>query len=598
MSSITAGTSAGTALVHTADTTGSFVVKTGAGSTTGLTVDASQITTLANPLPVASGGTGSSSAAFVNLTSNVTGTLPVGNGGTGIATTPTNGQLDIGNGTGFTRAALTAGTGISVTNGSGSITIAASSSSYIKSDLTPYDATLSLPSALGTHRQSLAVQLTATTELIILWGSTSAFAAVWDNTTKTFGTAVLIRTAAFTNAFNVAAYSISSTSVLVCSVVTTALQTVVLSVSGSTITVNTALATTLASSSNLQNNPESNNGVGRILLVGTSYILNYSNASSQPCFRAITVSGVTPTIGSELTFAAGATSSHFVSYVFNSSVLVHISASATLLYAVPVSVSGTTLTQGTQATTTTTSANFVNSGQLSNNRIAVIYRNSTTFAAIVSITGTTASISAITLNLDGVPTSQYMQIIGTQAIVVTSQSSVENEVNVITDSSGTVVVGTKIKNPLGTSQNWAMVGANASEVFVQTIVNTPQLVSIGISGNNPIFNKVFPNIGSTSNSGTGAVLGVYPTVAFSNFENSGTMRTATYKTVTMNTGTNFFAPSFNGTSTPQIQQAVGFEISGGNTNRSSLSNAACWMSYVSATAAVNQTAYFRRVELA
>ena len=54
---------------------------------------------------------------------NVTGTVAVSNGGTGLSTTPSNGQLDIGNGTGFTRATLTAGTGISVTNTSGAITI-------------------------------------------------------------------------------------------------------------------------------------------------------------------------------------------------------------------------------------------------------------------------------------------------------------------------------------------------------------------------------------------------------------------------------------------------------------------------------------------
>jgi len=56
--------------------------------------------------------------------SNVTGVVAVANGGTGLSSTPTNGQLNIGNGTGFTRAALTAGSGISVTNGAGSISIA------------------------------------------------------------------------------------------------------------------------------------------------------------------------------------------------------------------------------------------------------------------------------------------------------------------------------------------------------------------------------------------------------------------------------------------------------------------------------------------
>lgn len=40
-------------------------------------------------------------------------------------TTPANGQIDIGNGTGFTRSTLTAGSNISITNGAGSITISA-----------------------------------------------------------------------------------------------------------------------------------------------------------------------------------------------------------------------------------------------------------------------------------------------------------------------------------------------------------------------------------------------------------------------------------------------------------------------------------------
>ena len=61
------------------------------------------------------------STADVN---DLTGVLPVTKGGTG-QTTYTNGQLLIGNTTGntLTKATLTAGTGVSVTNGTGSITI-------------------------------------------------------------------------------------------------------------------------------------------------------------------------------------------------------------------------------------------------------------------------------------------------------------------------------------------------------------------------------------------------------------------------------------------------------------------------------------------
>jgi hypothetical protein len=58
------------------------------------------------------------------ITGGGTGVTPVINGGTGLSTIPTNGQLLIGNGTGYTLNTLGFGAGISVTNGSGTISIA------------------------------------------------------------------------------------------------------------------------------------------------------------------------------------------------------------------------------------------------------------------------------------------------------------------------------------------------------------------------------------------------------------------------------------------------------------------------------------------
>jgi len=57
------------------------------------------------------------------ITGNGVGIVQVGNGGTGLGTTPTNGQLLIGNGTGYSLNTLFAGTGISIANGSGAISI-------------------------------------------------------------------------------------------------------------------------------------------------------------------------------------------------------------------------------------------------------------------------------------------------------------------------------------------------------------------------------------------------------------------------------------------------------------------------------------------
>ena len=73
--------------------------------------------------------TAGSGMAITNGSGSITvaaSTIPVANGGTGLTSTPANGALDIGNGTGFTRTTLTAGTGIAITNGSGTITIATS----------------------------------------------------------------------------------------------------------------------------------------------------------------------------------------------------------------------------------------------------------------------------------------------------------------------------------------------------------------------------------------------------------------------------------------------------------------------------------------
>jgi len=62
--------------------------------------------------------------SLYTFTGEGTGILPVTSGGTGLGTIPTNGQLLIGNGTGYTLNTLGVGAGISVTNGLGTITVA------------------------------------------------------------------------------------------------------------------------------------------------------------------------------------------------------------------------------------------------------------------------------------------------------------------------------------------------------------------------------------------------------------------------------------------------------------------------------------------
>lgn len=78
----------------------------------------------------ASGGTTGLSFSGGPITGSGTltlaGTLGVANGGIGTTAAPTNGQIPIGNGTNFSLSTITAGSGITITNGGGSITIATS----------------------------------------------------------------------------------------------------------------------------------------------------------------------------------------------------------------------------------------------------------------------------------------------------------------------------------------------------------------------------------------------------------------------------------------------------------------------------------------
>lgn len=118
-------------------TNGQVLTTDGSGVTTWTTNGAGTVTSVATAGTVngltLTGGTITSSGTItlggtlsnVDLATAVTGTLPIANGGTG-NTSYTDGQLLIGNTTGntLTKATLTAGTNVGVTNGNGSITLA------------------------------------------------------------------------------------------------------------------------------------------------------------------------------------------------------------------------------------------------------------------------------------------------------------------------------------------------------------------------------------------------------------------------------------------------------------------------------------------
>lgn len=139
----------------------------------GANSDITSLTGLSTALSIGQGGTGATtaSAARTNLglgslavlssinNSNWSGTaLSAANGGTG-QTSYSNGELLIGNGSGLSKATLTAGSGITITNGAGTITVALSGGVYPSAGIA-----VSTGSAWGTSLTAPSGAIVGTTD--------------------------------------------------------------------------------------------------------------------------------------------------------------------------------------------------------------------------------------------------------------------------------------------------------------------------------------------------------------------------------------------------------------------------------------------------
>jgi hypothetical protein len=137
------------------------------------------------------------SANITNLTATtltLTNALQPSQGGTGQTGTPTNGQLLIGNGTGFALSTLTAGPGIGVTNSAGSITLTATGTGFI----TSVNATSPLQST-GTDSITISIASSTGTGAVVL-SSGAQFSATSANITTLTSTSANLTTLSSTSA--------------------------------------------------------------------------------------------------------------------------------------------------------------------------------------------------------------------------------------------------------------------------------------------------------------------------------------------------------------------------------------------------------------
>jgi hypothetical protein len=353
---------------------------------------------------------------------------------------------------------------------------------------------LTLPSTITGNIQGIKiVNLDSRYQVLVFGAAASVFAVVYDNLNNVFGSVVLVRSTAFSN-FSMP-IKVSATSLIVASCNnTTAFEAVLLSVSGTTITVNTAATATLGG--NFANFAD-------VQVVGSSYVFAYQRQTGISGLRALTVSGTTITIGSEATVTGASSIIAYNIFKTSGTTFLSMSWNGTNSYVTPVTVSGTTLTVGTQAFVATTFeayGTYLNP----NNRLMFIGFSSGQWRGhVASVSGTTASISTVNLVPYGSGASQFADArvglwSGSQMLLMFFQNNAAGPqygigFNVLTDNAGTAVAGTvDVTQQSNNIPAYAYVsGFDSTSAFVTASygngVPTGRVyITAGISGNNPV----------------------------------------------------------------------------------------------------------------
>lgn len=473
-----------------------------------------------------------------NVTGNVSGSSVTSN--TVVANTGNISNLSISSS--LTIAGSRGNTGQVLTSqGSNSApTWSTISSGPIGNDLRIWTKTLDLSTSGGSGTSNRVIDLDSDRQIFLTSGS-SVHAFIYQKSTDSFGTPVLVRAANTTSCFVVGAL-INSNSVLVCSLEnnTTGLQTVVLSTSGTTITVNTPVSTTLAQQSYFQVDGSTQSPPSNLIPIGSAWILEYFDISAvTPYLRAITVSGTTPTVGAQLSMPGSSPVYGGPSFAVSSNTAVFVRMTGAGIQVTPVILSGTTLTAGTSNVmsgySASTSTLLTLAGRLlSSDRVGFITQRSSggnSQAFIVTVSGTNALMSNVDL---GFSYSQYpaIQVVGNNKMLIVTN----NGVNVVTDNSGIPVAGTRIQFsnllPFGYSANTILAQPGGED-------QTGHYVEIGVSGNDPVI------LYGTKSGASGTRVS---NMTFSQFLNGNsrlgkTLRTSSGKHIgTESAGSEFFAP--------------------------------------------------------
>jgi hypothetical protein len=450
MSTIAAGTTSTTALVSTADTTGNLVLQTN-GTTTALTLNTAQA--------IGVGSSPSYGTSGQVLTSAGAGAAPTWN-----TVTPAGVSPD-------PRTVLTTKT----VNFGGTVS-----------------------SVVG------SVYINSTTQMIVTNVSAAGYyGTIYDSTTDTMGSPVLIVSGTVPPG-NFKFYLISSTSIILSG----GGGVKILSISGTTITVNTNYSSGLSG------------GNSEIVPFGSSYVIYGYTGSAIPSLVAFTVSGTVVSFGSVVTIGASSAGTYPVAAIYSFSAtagLVCYTIAGTSVSVAGFTISGTAITVGTASSTLAsndTSGFFKGFFPTSGGRVLTLLAdgsggNYNARAVVSSISGTTLTNSIVASTNPYFGSSIvgpcFVQNGNAVLVVGKNQSGSSWSSIVLYDNAGTATASTETVAATGTSIGAAIL-TSATTIGIAPLSGNGNWTNISIVANAPSFTVTSGQLYTIAPSGIGYLI--------------------------------------------------------------------------------------------
>ena len=393
--------------------------------------------------------------------------VPIAYGGTNGSATPTAGGVSYGTGTAYAFTSTGTSGQVLTSAGSGAPTWGAAPTGVGANPRTLLT-TKTIAYGVTPQRFAGSVNLSATTQMLFVADGTNYYASVYDSSTDTMGSAVSVGTVA--GGLSVA--KLSSTAVLIGYASGGTFSARVLSVSGTTLTANTA-ATVAASCTFLHGDPAT---------LGSTYVfgMTYTPGTAYNLIAA-TVSGTTVTLGSATSIYSTLVDTGngyypVVSYSSTTGFAVFKSSGTTQIGYRAFSVSGTTITLGTVVAGGPVASNTIAYHTLSNGKVMLIHLDASNYFnySLVSMSGTTLTLSSTSpyTILTAANAAMYSVVDGNSVLLVaTTASGISNtQTNaiVIRDNAGAIAVSSAVAITSSNSTGTSIIPASATTIMVST----------------------------------------------------------------------------------------------------------------------------------